>query len=221
LAITHAKVSTVPDSGDTDDVQMSDWNDDHVGGELAGAVAAHEADTSAVHAASSIAASSTTLVGTATDVQGVLEELDDAVATDIAALATHAAAADPHAVYQLETAVTTTVTFAKLGVLAITTGPLRWYNKTGRTLTFTNVTASVGTAPANQAVLVDVNVDGTTIFSTQSNRPSITAATNTAETTTFNTATITTGAHYITVDIDQVGTTTLGSDLTVTIWMSG
>jgi hypothetical protein len=37
----------------------------------------HVADTSAAHAATAVSASSTTLVGVATDVQGVLEELDD------------------------------------------------------------------------------------------------------------------------------------------------
>jgi hypothetical protein len=41
---------------------------------------AHTGDTSAAHAASAISADSTTLVGTGTDVQAVLEELDNAVA---------------------------------------------------------------------------------------------------------------------------------------------
>lgn len=41
---------------------------------------AHINDSSAAHAASAISVSSTTLVGTGTDVQAVLEELDDAIA---------------------------------------------------------------------------------------------------------------------------------------------
>lgn len=41
---------------------------------------AHTGGTSGAHAASAISADSTTLVGTATDVQGVLEELDNAIA---------------------------------------------------------------------------------------------------------------------------------------------
>jgi hypothetical protein len=45
---------------------------------------AHISDSSAAHAASAISASSTTLVGTATDVQGVLEELDNSIADHLA-----------------------------------------------------------------------------------------------------------------------------------------
>jgi hypothetical protein len=46
----------------------------------AASVAAHIADTSDAHDASAISVDSTTLVGTGTDVQAVLEELDDAIA---------------------------------------------------------------------------------------------------------------------------------------------
>lgn len=56
---------------------------------------AHINDSSAAHAASAISADSTTLVGTGTDVQAVLEELDNSIVD-------HAAAADPHAGYVLE-----------------------------------------------------------------------------------------------------------------------
>jgi hypothetical protein len=55
---------------------------------------AHTGDTSAAHAASAVSADSTTLVGTGTDVQAVLEELDNAVADHLAdATAAHAASA--------------------------------------------------------------------------------------------------------------------------------
>lgn len=56
--------------------------------------AAHIADTSAAHAASAISADSTTLVGTGTDVQAVLEELDNGIADHLAdSSAAHAASA--------------------------------------------------------------------------------------------------------------------------------
>lgn len=110
--------------------------------------------------------------------------------------------------------------FGEAGTLAVVTGAFRWYNDTGRTLTFLSARASVGTAPAGADILVDVNVNGTTVFSTQTNRPTISAGTNTGETTTFNTTTIADGS-YLTVDIDQVGSTTEGADLTVQIWMRG
>lgn len=54
----------------------------------------HIADTSAAHAASAVSANSTTLVGTGTDVQAVLEELDNGVADHLAdTSAAHAASA--------------------------------------------------------------------------------------------------------------------------------
>jgi hypothetical protein len=54
----------------------------------------HLNDTSAAHAASAISADSTTLVGTGTDVQAVLEELDNGIADHLAdSSAAHAASA--------------------------------------------------------------------------------------------------------------------------------
>jgi len=140
-----------------------------------------------------------------------------------AAVTTHEAASDPHTGYQLESELRFHVTFAKQGVVVTTTDStaLRWYNRTGRTLTFVMVELAAVTAPTGAAILVDVNVDGTTIFSTQSNRPTIAISGNEGNTTTFNTTTIADGAHYITVNVDQIGSTVAGSDLTVTVWMKG
>jgi hypothetical protein len=60
----------------------------------AAALSAHVTDTSAAHAASAISADSTTLVGTGTDVQAVLEELDNGIADHLAdTSAAHAASA--------------------------------------------------------------------------------------------------------------------------------
>jgi hypothetical protein len=110
------------------------------------------------------------------------------------------------------------ITFAQEGNLATGSGTFRWYNDTGRTLTFLSARGSVGTAPTTQAVIVDLNVNGTTVWSTQANRVQIAAGTNTDESTTFNTTTITDG-QYLTVDIDQIGSGTVGADLTLTVWM--
>ena len=52
--------------------------------EVTAAVAAHTGDTSAAHAASAISADSATLVGVGTDVQAVLEELDNGIADHLA-----------------------------------------------------------------------------------------------------------------------------------------
>ncbi len=141
-----------------------------------------------------------------------------------AALTAHVAAGDPHTGYQLETAVQTQVTFSVAGALAASTvGVFRWYNTSGRTLTFASAVLAVSVAPVTSAVVCDVNVNGTTCFvaSSQANRPSIAAAGFTGSTTTFDSIATITNGQYITVDVDTVGTGTTGSNLTVTIWMTG
>jgi hypothetical protein len=67
----------------------------------------HLSDSSAAHAASAISVSSTTLVGTGTDVQAVFEELDDAIANHLAD------SADAHAA--------SAITFTPDGSIAATT----------------------------------------------------------------------------------------------------
>lgn len=107
--------------------------------------------------------------------------------------------------------------FSRAGTLAVGVGSHRIYNDSGATLTIKAVRASVGTAPTGASIIVDVNVNGTTIFSTQGNRPTIAASANTSgKVTNMNTTTIADGA-YFTVDLDQVGSTVAGADLTVQI----
>lgn len=105
-------------------------------------------------------------------------------------------------------------TFDQSGVLSVTAG-------TGRltfpaAVTILGVVAAVNTAPVGAAILADVNKNGTTIFTTQANRPSIAAA-GFASTTATPDVTAFAAGDYMTVDIDQVGSTTPGNDLTVTI----
>lgn len=113
--------------------------------------------------------------------------------------------------------------WSKEGNLTTGTGTVRWYNRTGRTLTFVDATAAVGTAPTTQSILIDVNVNGTTCFvaSSQANRPTITATTNVGNTTTFDSIATITAGQYLTVDIDQVGSGTVGADLGITVTMKG
>ena len=70
----------------------------------------------------------------------------------------------------------------------LTTGakPFRIYNGFDITLRILKVTLSVGTAPAGAAIIADVNKAGTTIFTTQANRPQIAAGTNYGESATVN-----------------------------------
>lgn len=105
-------------------------------------------------------------------------------------------------------------TFAQTGTLAVGTGTVRFYPPYA--MTVQDVTASVGTAPTGAALIVDVNKNGTTIFGTQSNRPQIAVSTFTDLSGAPSVTALTT-SDYVTVDIDQVGSTVAGSDLTVVV----
>ncbi|MUN41396.1 hypothetical protein [Actinomadura litoris] len=106
--------------------------------------------------------------------------------------------------------------FSYTGILSVRTGTGRIYNDTGRALTIGTVRASAATGPAGQSLIIDVHKSGTTIYTTQANRPTIAAGQVTGTGGVPDVATWAAG-EYLTVDIDQVGTTTPGSDLTVTI----
>jgi hypothetical protein len=109
--------------------------------------------------------------------------------------------------------------FAFDGALTTGTGTRRVYNPTGRTITIKQVTAHVVTAPTGAAILLDVNIGGTTVFTTQGNRPSIAASGNTSTAGNSDAAasTLASGG-YLTVDVDQIGSTVAGSDLTGVIY---
>ena len=115
------------------------------------------------------------------------------------------------------TSVIRTYAFSNTGTLSATAGAHRLYNDTGVAWMIQSVRASVGTAPTGASILIDVNVNGTTIFTTQGNRPAIAASSNTSgKVTNMN---VTTGADgaYLTVDVDQTGSTIAGSDLSVQV----
>lgn len=77
------------------------------------------------------------------------------------------------------------------------------------------VQCHVGTAPTGQSILVDVNDDGTTVFTTQGNRPTIAAGTNDDTSGAADGGTAIAKDSVITVDVDQIGSGTAGADLTV------
>jgi hypothetical protein len=86
----------------------------------------------------------------------------------------------------------------------------------GGVLTITEVYAYVKTAPVGESLIVDVNKNGTTIFTTQSNRPQISSGEN-SDTSGSPDVTALVKNDKLTIDIDQVGSTTPGSDLVVLI----
>jgi hypothetical protein len=113
------------------------------------------------------------------------------------------------------------ITYSVSGAVAAAAGAHRFTNDTGNTLTIMAVRATVGTGPTGASLIVDVNKNGATIFTTQGNRPTIGVSTNSSgKVTNMNVTTLEDGA-YLTVDVDQVGSTVAGSDLVVTIEVAG
>ena len=109
------------------------------------------------------------------------------------------------------------VMFAKSGTIAAGAGTFSFYNDSGVPLTIRSVRATVNTAPTGASIIVDVNLSGTTIFTTQANRPTIAAAAKTSgKVTSMNVTTVPDGG-YLTVDIDQIGSTLAGADLVVQV----
>jgi hypothetical protein len=113
--------------------------------------------------------------------------------------------------------ITKVLPYSYLGNLSVAVGTFRLYNDTGATWTITGVRASVGTAPAGTSIIIDISKNGTTIFTTQANRPTIAAAANTSGNVTNMDVTTVAVGEYLTVDIDQTGSTTTGADLTVQV----
>ncbi len=108
------------------------------------------------------------------------------------------------------------ITFSFDGQQGVEAGTLRWYNKWGTTITITRIFIGANTAPVGAAIIVDVNKNGTTIFTNQAHRPQIADGANTGVTTDIDVNTLT-DVDYLTVDRDQVGSSSKGMDLVVEI----
>jgi hypothetical protein len=107
-----------------------------------------------------------------------------------------------------------TIPFSRTGDAGLMTGSQRLYMEYTGIIKF--VRASVGTAPTGSSLIIDVNKNGTTIYTTQSKRPQIAAGTFTDLGDTPDVAGFVQG-DYLTIDIDQVGSTLPGADLVVTL----
>ena len=82
--------------------------------------------------------------------------------------------------------------------------------------TIRSITTAVTTAPTGAALICDVNIAGTTVFTTQANRPSI-AINGFSD----NSADIAAGTFaagdVVSVDVDQIGSSVAGSNLSVLV----
>lgn len=100
------------------------------------------------------------------------------------------------------------------GNLVVGTGKGRLYFTQASTIL--NIHAGIDTAPTGASAIFDVNKNGTTIFTTQGNRPTIAISANVDATSTPDVTAMAAG-DYLTVDCDQRGSTVLGADATITV----
>ena len=103
--------------------------------------------------------------------------------------------------------------FGRGGTLIVTGGAGRF--RFPYAATILGVTAAVGTAPTGSSILLDLNKNGTTAFTTQGNRPAIADGANATASEAVPDVTTIAAGDYLTVDIDQIGSSTPGADLTV------
>ena len=110
----------------------------------------------------------------------------------------------------------TTLVFTKLGSLSTGTNvTLALLAPVG--LTVQNVRCYAKTAPTGTNLIVDINKNGSTIFTTQANRPTISAGQNKGNSSPAPDITSLVEGDVVTLDIDQIGSGTAGSDLTVLV----
>lgn len=100
--------------------------------------------------------------------------------------------------------------------IAVDTGAHRipiLFAGTPASITIKSVRAMIGTAPVGADIILDIHKNGTTIFTTQGNRPTIPdGANDSGEVTNMNITALAKG-DYLTMDIDQVGIGTKGQNL--------
>lgn len=107
-------------------------------------------------------------------------------------------------------AATWQIDFNVLGTLSAGAGSLRI--PVGVACTVTGAAIVVNTAPTAASLIVDINKNGTTLFTTQSDRPTILAA-GFASTVTVPVVTAIAAGDYLSIDIDQVGSSVAGANL--------
>jgi opacity protein-like surface antigen len=83
-------------------------------------------------------------------------------------------------------------------------------------MTIVKCIAKVTTAPTDASLIADIHKNGTTIFTTQANRPTIAAAGTSVTTVAPDITTLAEG-DLVTIDIDQIGSTVAGQNLALVV----
>lgn len=107
--------------------------------------------------------------------------------------------------------------FSFVGAITAGAKPFRWFPPipVGTTAIVNHVLCSLGTPATGSSVIVDVNKNGTTVFTNQVNRPAV-AAGQIVGVSGFSGVELG-PTDYLTVDIDQIGAGTPGEDLLVQV----
>jgi hypothetical protein len=106
-------------------------------------------------------------------------------------------------------------TFAHSGAVIVSTGVIRF--RFPWAVTILGVSAAIAVAPTGASLIADINKNGTTIFTSQGNRPTIAISGNATSSEPVPDVTAMAAGDYLTIDIDQVGSTVAGSDLSIFI----
>lgn len=104
------------------------------------------------------------------------------------------------------------VTFT--GTLAVGVGATEF--PVPRSISIVKVTPRCTTAPMGADAIFDLNKNGTTMFSTQANRPKVTAGNKLGSAAVPDILTASAG-DYLTVDCDQIGSTIAGANAVLAI----
>lgn len=143
----------------------------------------------------------------------------EAIETKIGINTSAVTASLDYRIAQLEERLSSTVLvpFTVSGALSVATGALRFI--VPAKMTIRSAWAAVNTAPTGSSLIIDVNKNGTSIFTTQANRPTIIAGAFSYTSAASPDITALGAGDYITVDVDQIGSTIAGSNLSVSLYV--
>lgn len=102
------------------------------------------------------------------------------------------------------------------GEIATIVGDQRFYNPAGVDLEIVQVSVGQSIGPSGGPNIYDLNVNGTTVFTNQSNRPTVAIEGHQATVGAID-VTLWPSDGYISWDVDLVGTTSPGSLATLTV----
>jgi hypothetical protein len=79
------------------------------------------------------------------------------------------------------------------------------------------VVAEVGTAPTGATAIVDVEIEGTSVFAATGDRPTVATSGTVATVGSIGAEGKFDAGELVTVDVDQIGSTVAGADLALTL----